>query len=710
MKKNLLYGSMAFGLLFASCSSEDLVVDDTTNTQGDQDYYVTMRISGDMTGTRAASSGNPDEGTTGDFDPGTADENKVSTAYFVFYDQSGNVVGDVVPVDLPTPETAPSPSGTVDVYYKSTVKISVRKGESKPTQVICYLNPVVPGGLNRSLSEIQTVSRENFRNGDRNFSMSNSVYYATVPGQSAPTPQIAVVIPEAQLYSSETAAKEAADRDECVSIYVERYASKIKFEATGIEPYKSANRIFSSTGGMEEKPVELTFVPLKWTLNAVANENYVIKSFRQESTDGMILPENYSYDGLNKIINVGANASKTGLNLDITQDAQGNITSITPTGNPLASNEEWKWNNPDYHRSYWGMSPAYFTAAYPEVSSDLADMAAEGKTINQTYWSYNDVTTSEVGKNVGTTHYFKETTVGAKALASTNPAAAVGSVIYVGKYEISLNGTALEEGTGFYAYGNGQVSVDGQQVDRPFIYFENKPGSVESTVNGGGSMLQRFFVQCINIVKYDDVAGEYVPFSYTNPADMEKLANVFQIDTISKDVKQKYDGDNATILKIQANARTLQLKSNLNPSDLEGIFILSDNGYKSITSNATSGNDELTYLEANVALMRMAGLAYYYTSGHAYFNIPVKHLGWYRAGNTQKDSPSINWNLVRVGDFGVVRNHSYSIVVDKVIGLASGIGNDNTPIVPPVTPDDFYMSYRVNILKWAVVPTQNVSL
>ncbi|MDE5800479.1 MAG: Mfa1 fimbrilin C-terminal domain-containing protein, partial [Paramuribaculum sp.] len=99
-----------------------------------------------------------------------------------------------------------------------------------------------------------------------------------------------------------------------------------------------------------------------------------------------------------------------------------------------------------------------------------------------------------------------------------------------------------------------------------------------------------------------------------------------------------------------------------------------------------------------------------YTTGHAYYSIPVKHFGWYRAGNEQKNAAKIDWNQVRVGDFGMVRNHSYQVNVTEILGLASGIGDDDNPIVPPANTEDYYMAYSVNILKWAVVPVQNVTL
>ncbi len=58
----------------------------------------------------------------------------------------------------------------------------------------------------------------------------------------------------------------------------------------------------------------------------------------------------------------------------------------------------------------------------------------------------------------------------------------------------------------------------------------------------------------------------------------------------------------------------------------------------------------------------------------------------------------------------MVRNHSYQVSVNKIVGLASGIAGDNTPIVPPASTDEYYIAYSVRILKWAVVPVQNVDL
>lgn len=686
MNKKCFYGAMALGLLLTACSKDDL---STGNGNGiadsDQTLYVSLTISGDFTGTRASSeNGTPNDDAT-DFDKGSDTENQVSSAYFVFYDENGHVVGNVVPVTLTNTNKDETAEGnTVAVSYKQVVSVSIRKGEKKPTQVICYLNPIQSGTLNVSLNTIQTVSRSQVKTDD-GFAMSNSVYYPD--GEAAgSTPQITAQIPSSLLQTTESAAKADLDAGKTVNIYVERYASKLAFNGTTATPYQTATRVYGADGTTTTNvPVTLTFNAQYWAVNAQANRSYVIKSFRQESEDGILLGNDYTYSALNNIINVGDNGTGT-----------------------LSTTNSWDWNNPDYHRSYWGMSPAYYTAAYPEVSSDL--MGDDALQDNQEYISYNELATKGFSATNTTPQYFHETTVGSKALNSTNPAAAVASVIYVGQYSISIDGTPVTGNPSFYTYLTGQVTVDGNTVDRPYVYFDNNTDG-SSKVTGGESMLKRFLAQAQCFYKANtDGEGKttYTRMTIGNAEDFTNLVGALEVAEISDEVKTNYDGENTTKLKLQNNARTLQLKSVAAAKD---IYILTGNGYQEVVADdATPENGQITLTQANIAIMRQVGYAYYYTTGHGYFNIPVKHLGWYRKGNTQKTADKIDWNKVRVGDFGMVRNHSYSINVTEIKGLASGIGGDNVPIVPPATTDDYFVSYSVRILKWAVVPTQGVKL
>lgn len=698
MRKDLLGGVLALGLIFTGCSADDILTPEGSKiSEVDQTLYVNMTIHGDNPSTRAGES----------FSEGTDQENAVNNAYFVFYDEDGQVVGDIVPVTLSDSKTGTN--GTVNEFYKSVVPVSVRKGEKKPSGVICYINPVSPSSLQNPLSVIQTVSRERVTsniNGQNFFAMSNSVYYpaeAPNPPAADAVPQVMVPIDtDAQLFNTEAEAEEA-EGGEIVDVYVERYATKLTFTpqtAGNNNVYETNTRVFGATEAeYTNTPVTLEFVPQYWALNAQCNNTYVVKSFRRETQSGEIMADNYPYNILNYRLNISD--PQTPLN-DVINN------SAPTTGQILGSDYAWSWNDATNHRSFWSMSPAYFQDVYPVVAEDVENVNLP----NQDYLAYKDLPTK--GYAYGTDaftnpHYFKETTVGTKAINSSNPAAAVASVIYVGQYKLTVNGNPVP-GTGnvnFYTYLTGSVTTtDGKTEQRPYIYFDAKADG-SSAVEGGESMLKRFCAQSTILYTYNATTKEYEELNLSN---YSKFVAALEVSEISDEVKKAVDGTSTTKLKLQANARSLQFKG-VEQANAQGIYIASGNGYKTLVAdNATPTSDQIRISEANSILMQQVGYAYYYDLGKAYFNIPVKHYGWYRAGNTQKDNAKINWNLVRVGDFGMVRNHEYQVVVNKIEGLASGINGDDTPIVPPAATDDYFVSYQVNILKWAVVPQQEVNL
>lgn len=714
-------------------------------SEENQTLYVSMNIIGDSpTGSRAAAdngypgAGDFEDGTHGGADDPIPSENLINNAYFVFYDEDGEVVGDIVPVELDDTHLSETLIGnTVERSYKSVVAVGVKKGEKMPTQVICYINPISPSTLQNPLNVIQTISRTSAwstvgGSNTKYFAMSNSVFYPRKSGETtglAPAdglPQVAMPIPEGYLYTTEAAAEDALGTDNTLNIYVERYATKLQFKAKDPTDYKTATRVYkrnaddsgyqTAVGTSTTPLVTLSFVPQYWAVNAESNRTYVIKSFRQENEQGEILADNYTFGALNARINPNT------YNAD---DLEWNYGEGSTT---LGANNRWDWNAPENNRSYWGMSPAYYTSEYPEVSSDLKDI-----TVNQKYISYNELKTPNNGIGFAATNttpqYFRETTVSYRALNSKNPNAAVASVIYVGQYNLNIAGApAVPAGTSFYTYLSGNVPDNDVKEDRPYIYFDTmrgEGGTVKSDVQGGESMLLRFLAQATILYRKsteeekDNGGGEYTRLSISRDTDIEMMLDALQVSEISDEVKIAYDGNHKTKLKLQNNARSLQF---VNAEDAEDIYIVTGGGYMQIVADDATNFNENTQVrltDANITLMRQVGLSYYYKTGHAYYSIPVKHFGWYRKGNenyynadgTKKDNAAhINWNIVRVGDFGMVRNHSYSVSVQEIVGLASGIGDDDNPIVPPANTTDYFMAYSVNILKWAVVPVQDVNL
>lgn len=647
MKKSFLYGAMATGLLFTACNSDAPLAPEEGGSVAeiDKTMFVKLAIHGsEGMGTRAAADdGNPVEGT--DFEDGTGNESKVSNAYFVFYDAAGNVVGDIVNVPVSQMKEEVGTTGTVEKYYAHTVEVSVPKGQTTPTQVVCYINPLTPAALKSDLQTVQTVTRSEVTS-DAGFPMSNSVYYLNNAGD----PVITVNI-NGKLYDTKEEAE--AEGNEAVDIYVERYASKLAFSAAEAEDYTTHTSVVNTDGTATETPVTLSFVADRWALNAEATSTYVLKSFRQPSDNGQILGTSYNYAALNTVIN-GTGATAT----------------------------SWAWNNSDYHRSYWAVSPAYFTETYPTVADDLKDGTWAGQ---QKYYTLADLQAGAgfAGNNT-TAQYFRETTVGSRALASENPRAAMPAVILVGHYTVAVNGTDAGQKS-FYTYLKGSD-------DKPLVYFE-ADAQGNSEVAGGESMINRFF-NALTILYKKDADGKYVRLNPTT--DKAQLLALLEIadpaDEVATDVAARF--------------RTLQIKAGANTT---GVYIASKNGYEEIGE----GEGKVSVLAANQALFQQVGMAAYYINGSAYFNIPVLHYGWYRTGNPNAAAGAtgnIDWNKVNVGDFGMVRNHSYKVNVSKIAGLGTGIAGVDDPIVPPADTKEQYISYRVNILKWAVVPTQNVEL
>lgn len=86
-------------------------------------------------------------------------------------------------------------------------------------------------------------------------------------------------------------------------------------------------------------------------------------------------------------------------------------------------------------------------------------------------------------------------------------------------------------------------------------------------------------------------------------------------------------------------------------------------------------------VEANKAQVRTEGRVYYYT--------PIRHLATTEG---------------KLGYYGVVRNHSYKVNLQKVSGFGTPV-YDPTKVIDPTLPEEenIYLAARINVLSWRVV-------
>lgn len=667
--KRLSILSVATALLFAatSCSNDDALLDANKPLENSQSFYLPISVNGfgNNYGSRANEVGDYDDQDSYDsedepnFSEGETFENKVESVYLVFYDSNGNRVyasGSITSLTGPTPSTPASENS----IYSGVVKVDVERGSALPAYVLAFVNPSNVSDFKNgddfsTLEKVEKSTRESLIN-DGNFAMSNSVYYGKDAVTGAENVRImATPIATGKLFTSEAEAKKAMEeqgQDAIVDIYVERYAGKVNFNVKGIQGVKMTN-------AEDGEEVTLTFVPEYWTVNAVESESYVTKTFFAENSE---TPGDFDW----------------------------NAPASYATLNGLLS--PWFWNSSANHRSYWGQSPSYYKAKYPRVADDILDDASYNATSNPNgpyslrYYSYNDLANANrtaldaFARDIQTSFdpiYTRENTVAGTALRAAaespdaSPRAAIASVVMVGRYQV--NGEDAQAGSIFYVTGN---STNG------YTYYTKEA-------------MEKYFLQ--NSVKLATLQDEeYVP------VNEENFDTYLEIVHPSAAVRGN--------LVVGSRYVTMQLKD----AAKGNVYAKIGDGYVQVT--------DANIVSVNQSILSSLGLAFGFSEGRAYFNIPIQHLGYYRSTNTNlypteeggnsvnANSADFDWSITKSGDFGVVRNHVYTVNVNSISGLGNGIPNPSDPIVPQTDPEDYYIGARIVVLNWAIVPAQNIDL
>ncbi|MDE7179598.1 MAG: fimbria major subunit [Muribaculaceae bacterium] len=685
--KKIMYGlAGALALVASACTSDAPELPNDSILEVDRTCYMKVSISGHNDATRSGASGSE----ASDFDNGTKEENTVDEIYLVFYDSNGNITangspnGGVIRVDTKD-NNGWNSTGDMNInqFYQTVVQVDLNKGEGIPAYVMCYVNPFSADYIrNNSLQELESNLRtsEVYKEtgGVKRFPMNNSVYYGNDIYQDGNNVLVrATPVPVTALVDS----KEDAANNPAVEIYVERVGSKLTFtgaDASAISDVKSGNDF------------TLSFEPEYWTLNADEKAYFLTKNYREQADNetGGYGAFNLTYDRMIEVL--GAN----------------NI-----------SGNNWIWNNPNYFRSYWACSPGYFSTSYPQVSDDVLDMrATEGQDYTLRYKSYNEIV--EAGWKSGETKYVRENTVGSAALqgANENIPAALPSVVVVGQYNLKLDGNVVKDADGstptFYNYSG--TYVNGQLI--PSIYFTDafaKAKNNEKIISIVDVMASTNFKVLVEIPDETDPSdvtkATHVAVGKTvNDKWLVSPSSVFEVKHPEADVRgsQKV---NERYVALQLNSKlTKDASGNYRVTGTDGksyrlTYVTDEGKYRYIRDEATADDTAaVSRLLVNQRLVFTQGYAEAYNTGHAFFNIPVRHL---RPGGTFGD-----YDNVKVGQYGIVRNHTYNILVNKIEGLGTGIENLDHPIVPNKKIKDYFIGYKVNVLNWRVVPTQGVDL
>jgi len=638
--------------ILGACASDDVLVNNNTGQVADKSEVRYLRVSicnpGGASGTRAI--GDNDD----DYANGTDDENKIKTLDFYFYDDSKDYHShaSIVNKDAEIPNGT-STLNTVDRVYTTNVPVTLVQGEKLPAYVLCLVNAVAPNAQEgKPMADAQQYLLNDIYDLDSKqyFGMNNSVYYGTdeVKGSDnqliMATPFEASKLKTADELNESTVAEEAN-----IDIYVERYAAKIKLNTsnTAVSDFISANGL------------TLKFTPHKWGMNAYEKEFYLVKCYRQKDN-----PTEF--------------------------DTEENLNNILFPG----------WNRSADFRSFWTRSPAYFDDNYPIVTDDIKDVCTYKPESRMTDYPYTVFysTFNSAGYDLNNYEYIMESTLKGERLNGEGmpdqylPINSIPSVVLTGRYKVG----DYEANKTFYTYGK-------DSNGKPYVYAANDGdfGDINTIKD------VMITAQNIVLVKEGNSYRSIKNVDLTNDGDDA----IFTVSHPSKEVRNNGD------LKIAGDIVTLQMNT-LNNKELY---------FYSSRSNATGYTriQESNLTEVNRLLYQNLGGAHIYKDGMAFFTAPVQHWGWYRennkaekttnaegkvtynGGNNGRPMDQWDWSQMKAGDFGIVRNHIYTINISKIEGLGTGILDADDPLLPSAEKVGYSVHFNVNIQKWAMLPVQN---
>lgn len=385
-----------------------------------------------------------------------------------------------------------------------------------------------------------------------------------------------------------------------------------------------------------------------------------------DASTGTITVENAEakVDGTDKILvfvpekwNLNAIEKSTNLMKNFTQDFSTLQTNLASWGNRADGTP--LWNDHENKRSYWTHSRTFSAINFPDVSDDVNSASAN---YPLSYISYKSM--KDGGATIGSCQYTFENT---KQKASFNKNSALISAVIVGHYEIR--------------------SSDASTTATTPESFYRRAGAIY-TVNGFWSAMASTQQVIMKQKSSSETSVSYEALSAT------ELKAITEIDH----PKQNSFGD-----KVTENLVTIKLKESASMSD---YYIRDAAGNYAKYSDFNLPNKDEDKLDCttkdeyiNKLLLIQCGLLEAYTDGKAYFNIPIEHLGKKEDGNPL------------AGYYGVVRNHTYVITVDKIMStaFATGVFDETFPIVPPTITDKYNFKANLKVHAWRMV-RKNVTL
>ena len=730
--KTLSMMMVGAALALTSCSSEEPLNGNQDNAQGEGIGYMAFTISTDQTraGDSEYGSDNTDgnDVTVGDeiFNDGNANEyaicpnTKANLAIFFTSDDKVFGASYLTPFDhkvdsdnhvTGSHEGQDSESNNTkypeQFYTYVTRWNNTDHDNAKPAKVLVLLN-VDPGTLSdlvataqelkdekTALTQIlaQTKKTANFGiynyNSTDYFSMSNSVYVnngsvicaTDIDEKVYPTPEEAL--------------------EDKVVVYVERMLAKFELTFAGEDgsilrlTSNSKNGILikpSTTSGEAAKlnyvaeytgkednldfpvyqPVAWRVFVGNWGINAVEPENYYFKNIKSDSEyfdayNSFPLHRSYWAESVNY-----------------------NTTENFPTQYRPTTNED---GGNDPNKQYFGIAtPNSFATGNGQTNTD-----GTNKETTLTYYSFNHFSKRGVYK------YAPERTYGDKAvkgLAGYGPYR-FGSHFLVGA-QLVLWDEETDKPLDPKARDYGRLYMDNvKDLWAAYnFYFGDEKSYIRYAYH---RMVSQFADGRLHTLKAGTTTKEYqtkgdqavlyVDKEMTKPLKVKDAAEFFT--TVAA---HEIHGDGKRMIALKdeekLNGKKLYYKK-VEKVEVDGKMVEMDVAV------------ELTPEDLNIIAFNLTESASRFFEGKMYYAIPVQHNQG--KSNVENRVAVIKDGEYEVGQFGTVRNHWYSLKINKIGSVGTPVEDPNQPIIPD--PEDIYnIALEIVVLPWHKIDNGSVDL
>lgn len=316
MRIRTLFMSMAAGLAFFGCSSEEDITSSIDNGNNGKPQFLTVSVNATSALTRATT-------LDGDYEEGVDNENNVTKVRFYFFDADNNAA-QVKGESGATFFDVDNVSGTgqdmpnVEKILTTTLVIQTPDKDKVPTSIVAVINPKSDLGAVASISELNEIIADH--SSTASFIMSNSVYANNGTKMEA-------VNVAGHLYAT----AEAAEADPVI-IHVERVLAKARLTVGMKANDKGLYKTSSSDDDPQKFGNDEIYVKfLGWNVTATAKTSRLMKE-----------------------INPGWSSSLFGSTL--------------------------LWNTADYYRSFWAVNPEGLEYNYGPFNTENKANAANAIT------------------------------------------------------------------------------------------------------------------------------------------------------------------------------------------------------------------------------------------------------------------------------------------------------------------------------------------